>query len=348
MQTLMLEPALFQEIEYIITEDNTIVSTDFGGDVRIWDSNTGECVNILNRRKSRLRRSKQENYTLRASGSFSSDSTYGSSPTDSCDFGLSSQASREHPPEFFVGQSSPAGLSPGTATEDARSKGYDFSRQVWHGMLFVTPYLQMPSSPREADDRESAVHQVMEPSNAGEEPSLMTAAGGDAPGGGSSHTAASSVEFQPIWCMGCYSHWLVVGCQNGRIEPGASTAVSGCQDGLVCVWDLMTGTCAYSLTAHRGAVLSLRTTGLYLLSLGSDSRLRIWDKSQGHLLHTLYQDHLVLWDLNQGEAVQVVMLGPGDSGVAVHQVHCTSDAVVCDYGHSLCVVYFPALSTKFD
>lgn len=63
---------------------------------------------------------------------------------------------------------------------------------------------------------------------------------------------------------------------------------------------------------------------------------------------TAKEDHLVLWDLNQGEAVQVVMLGPGDSGVAVHQVHCTSDAVVCDYGHSLCVVYFPALSTKFD
>nr|XP_050044303.1 sterol regulatory element-binding protein cleavage-activating protein-like isoform X1 [Dermacentor andersoni] len=480
-----------QEIEYMITEDNTIVSSDLGGDVRIWDSNTGECINILNRRRSRLRRPKQENYTLlRASGSFSSDSTYGSSPTDSCDFGLSSQIGRDHPPEFFVGQSSPAGLSPGVAPEDIRSKGYDFSR-------FVTPYLQMPSSPREAEDRELAMHQVKESLGVGEEPSLAMAAGGDVPGIGSNYTAAANVEFQPIWCMGCYSHWLIVGCQNGRIElwhmptgrlcgvytdntdgvtavtvsghriitsrisgilecwhlemhcdrrssdvggvwesgevqaklvwvnsvrahtqpisvvcveggqivtgsldrllkvfrcdtamcvytlhghsggisaihvekPGASTAVSGCQDGLVCVWDLMTGTCAYSLTAHRGAVLSLRTTGLYLLSLGVDSRLRIWDKSQGHLLHTLYQantlcntmallsetivitakeDHLVLWDLNQGEAVQVVMLGPGDSGVAVHQVHCTSDAVVCDYGHSLCVVYFPALSTKFD
>lgn len=154
-----------------------------------------------------------------------------------------------------------------------------------------------------------------------------------------------------------------------HVEPGASAAVSGCQDGVVCVWDLMTGTCAYSLTAHRGAVLALRTTGLYMLSLGSDSRLRIWEKSQGHLLHTLYQantlcnnmallsdnivvtakeDHLILWDVNQGEAVQMVLLGPGDSGIAVHQVHCTADAVVCDYGHSLCVVYFPALSTKFD
>ncbi|KAH7964703.1 hypothetical protein HPB49_000816 [Dermacentor silvarum] len=386
-----------QEIEYMITEDNTIVSSDLGGDVRIWDSNTGECISILNRRRSRLRRPKQENYTLRASGSFSSDSTYGSSPTDSCDFGLGSQVGKEHTPEFFVGQSSPAGLSPGVAPEEIRSKGYDFSRQVmaWHACAahtakFVTPYLQMPSSPREADDREFAMHQIRELPGAGDEPSVVTAAGGDVPGRGSNSTAATNVEFQPIWCMGCYSHWLVIGCQNGRIElwhmptgrlcgvytdntdgvtavtvsghriitsrisgilecwhlemycdrrssdvggvwesgdlqaklvwvnsvrahtqpisvvcveggqivtgsldrllkPGASTAVSGCQDGLVCVWDLMTGTCAYSLTAHRGAVLSLRTTGLYLLSLGVDSRLRIWEKSQGHLLHTLYQ-----------------------------------------------------------
>ncbi|XP_064456623.1 sterol regulatory element-binding protein cleavage-activating protein-like isoform X2 [Ornithodoros turicata] len=151
--------------------------------------------------------------------------------------------------------------------------------------------------------------------------------------------------------------------------PGASTAVSGCQEGVVCVWDLMTGTCAYSLTAHRGAVLALRTTSLYLLSLGSDSRLRIWEKTQGHLLHTLYQanslcrnmellsenivitakeDHLVLWDMNHGEAIQVIMLGPSDSGVSIHQLHRTAEAVLCDYGYELCVVYFPALSTKVD
>ncbi|XP_077514894.1 SREBP cleavage activating protein isoform X3 [Amblyomma americanum] len=479
-----------QEIECIITEENTIVSSDLGGDVRIWDSNTGECINVLNRRRSGSKRPRRDNYTLRESGSFSSDSTYGSSPTDSCDFGLSSQMSREQPPEFIVGQSSPAGLSPAITPEDSRNKGYDFSR-------FVMPCLHTPmTSSREGDDRESAMHQIRESAAISEEPLLVAAAGGDASSSRVSGHAAAGLDFQPIWCLGSYSHWLVVGCQNGRIElwhmptgrlcgiytdntdgvttvtvsghriitsrisgilecwhlemycdrrssdaaawesadvqaklvwvnsvrahtqpisvvcveggqivtgsldrllkvfrcdtamcvytlhghsggisaihvekPGASTAVSGCQDGLVCVWDLMTGTCAYSLTAHRGAVIALRTTRLYLLSLGADSRLRIWEKSQGHLLHTLYQantlcntmallsetivvtakeDHLVLWDLNQGEAVQVVMLGPGDSGVAVHQVHCTSDAVVCDYGHSLCVVYFPALSTKFD
>lgn len=490
-----------QEIECITTVDNTIVSSDLSGDVRIWDSNTGECVNVLNRRRGGLKKPSSENYNLRASGSFSSDSTYGSSPTDSCDFGLSREHSREHGrehgPEFLVGQGSPAGLSPGVTPEDGRHKGYDFSR-------FVPPCLHSSVS-READDRELSMHQIRESAREELHPLAATMAGGGdglAPAGmvtsqAAAAAAGANLEFQPIWCMGSYSHWLVVGCQNGRLElwhmptgrlcgvytdntdgvttvtvsghriitsrvsgilecwhlemycdrrlsdsvgawengdvqaklvwvnsvrahtqpisvvcveggqmvtgsldrllkvfrcdtamcvytlhghsggisaihvekPGASTAVSGCQDGLVCVWDLMTGTCAYSLTAHRGAVLSLRTTRLYLLSLGADSRLRIWDKSQGHLLHTLYQantlcntmallsetivitakeDHLVLWDLNQGEAVQVVMLGPGDSGVAVHQVHCTSDAVVCDYGHSLCVVYFPALSTKFD
>lgn len=465
-----------QEVECIITEDNTIVSSDLNGDIKIWDANTGECVNTLCRRRHCLKEPKQESYSLRASGSFSSDSTYGSSPTESCDYGFGSMHFRDHSADFSMNPSSPATLSPALTPDDFHhGKGYDFSRFLQPSLLSVA---------RESEDRDSSVHQVQ--LECGNEEAGAT---GDA--------KVVRLEFQPVWCMGCYGHWLVVGCQNGRlelwhmltgrlcgvytdntadgvttltvsghriitsringvlecwhlemhcdrrysdrgtgmengevqaklvwvnsvrahtqpisavcveggqivtgsldrllkvfrcdtamcvytlhghsggisaihVEPGASVAVSGCQDGVVCVWDLMTGTCAYSLTAHRGAVLALRTTGLYMLSLGSDSRLRIWEKSQGHLLHTLYQantlcnnmallsdnivvtakeDHLILWDVNQGEAVQMVLLGPGDSGIAVHQVHCTADAVVCDYGHSLCVVYFPALSTKFD
>lgn len=471
-----------QEVECIVTADNTIVSSDLGGNIRVWDSNTGECISTLNRRRVRCSRKepKRENYTLRASGSFSSDSTYGSSPTGSCDLTLGCQQSREYSVEFPAGQSSPSTLSPALTTDDGRHKGYDFSR-------FVQPSLGLATREHEGQDGMTLRVQDL---GVPEESERERLSEGRSAGSG-------SLEFQPIWCMGCYEQWLVVGCQNGRLElwhmltgrlcgvytdntdgvttvtvsghriissrvsgvlecwhlemhcdrrhssgeaawengdvqaklvwvnsvrahtqpisavcveggqivtgsldrllkvfrcdtamcvytlhghsggisaihverPGASTAVSGCQDGVVCVWDLMTGTCAYSLTAHKGAVLSLRTTALYLLTLGSDSKLRIWEKSQGHLLHTLYQantlcinmallsdnivvtakeDHLVLWDTNQGEAIQVVMLGPGDSGVAVHQVFCTSDAVVCDYGHSLCVVYFPALSTKVD
>ncbi|KAG0432246.1 hypothetical protein HPB47_021045, partial [Ixodes persulcatus] len=385
-----------QEVECIITEDNTIVSSDLNGDIKIWDANTGECISTLSRRRHCLKEPKQESYSLRASGSFSSDSTYGSSPTESCDYGFGSMHFRDHSTDFSINPSSPATLSPALTPEDCHhGKGYDFSRFLQPSLLSVA---------RESEDRDSSVHQV-QPECGSEE----VGAAGDA--------KAARLEFQPVWCMGCYGHWLVVGCQNGRlelwhmltgrlcgvytdntaegvttltvsshriitsringvlecwhlemhcdrrhsdrgagmengdvqaklvwvnsvrahtqpisavcveggqivtgsldrllkvfrcdtamcvytlhghsggisaihVEPGASAAVSGCQDGVVCVWDLMTGTCAYSLTAHRGAVLALRTTGLYMLSLGSDSRLRIWEKSQGHLLHTLYQ-----------------------------------------------------------
>ena len=32
---------------------------------------------------------------------------------------------------------------------------------------------------------------------------------------------------------------------------------SGSQDGMLCVWDLSTGACVYSIQAHDGAILSL-------------------------------------------------------------------------------------------
>lgn len=459
-----------QEVECVITDDSVIVSSDLGGNVGIWDANTGECINTLRRRRSSRKDRKEEGCGQRESGSFSSDSTYGSSPTDSCDPGCSCVQIRESVPNFQFGEA------------DTRSSGYDFSKYVvWDPVPLSTEVEEKgagrrrPAEGTAEDDR-------------------------DGRRGAGLRKDGRGLPYRAVWCMGSYGPWLTVGCEDGRLElwhmltghlcgtyaentegvttvtvsghrvivsringmlecwhleitcerrpsetreagagdgngdvqaklvpvnsvrahtqpisvvcmeggqvvtgsldrllkvfrcdtamcvytlhghsggisaihvetTGASTAVSGCQEGVVCVWDLMTGTCAYSLTAHRGAVLALRTTELYLLSLGSDSRLRIWEKSQGHLLHTLYQanslcrnmellsenivvtakeDHLVLWDINHGEAIQVIMLGPGDGGVGIHQLHRTTEAILCDYGYELCMVYFPALSTKVD
>ncbi|KAF8795037.1 Sterol regulatory element-binding protein like [Argiope bruennichi] len=97
-----------------------------------------------------------------------------------------------------------------------------------------------------------------------------------------------------------------------------SSAASGCQDGLICLWDLMTGTCMYSLNGHHGTVMSLLSTDIYMISQGTDNHICIWEKSQGHLLHsisldfnlhsnimlltnnimvTAKEDNLVLWDV---------------------------------------------------
>ncbi|XP_067127513.1 LOW QUALITY PROTEIN: sterol regulatory element-binding protein cleavage-activating protein [Centruroides vittatus] len=146
-----------------------------------------------------------------------------------------------------------------------------------------------------------------------------------------------------------------------------SSAASGCQDGMICVWDLLTGTCVYSLAAHRGAVRTLLTTYMYVISYGLDDCMCIWEKCQGHLLHTIHQpysichnvvlltnnvivtakeDHLVLWDVNHGETLQMISLGSYEQGAFVKRLKLAGRALVCDYGSQLFVIHFPAIREK--
>lgn len=65
------------------------------------------------------------------------------------------------------------------------------------------------------------------------------------------------------------------------------TGGSGSQDGLLCVWDLVTGACMYSIQAHDGAIVSLVCSSSYVISMGTDERLYIWERFQGNLLNTI-------------------------------------------------------------
>ncbi|RWS31217.1 hypothetical protein B4U80_00513 [Leptotrombidium deliense] len=152
-----------------------------------------------------------------------------------------------------------------------------------------------------------------------------------------------------------------------------SSALSGCQVGQVCVWDLMTGTCVFSLEAHQSAaVLSLLATPLYFISSGTDNKLRIWDKYSGHLVHTITQhhslcsdmllltpnilvtakeDHLVLWDISEASAIRIVNLhnlGDNKSYIKNLRISSRSNAVVCEYGKLLCFIHFPGITQKSD
>ena len=148
--------------------------------------------------------------------------------------------------------------------------------------------------------------------------------------------------------------------------------------GQVCVWDLVTGTCVFSLEAHQGArVSSLLATLLYVVSAGTDNKICIWDKYSGHLVHTIYQhhsicrdmlllarnilvtareDHLVLWDVSEGRALRVVLLDGQQKAENRREGHYVrnirlaskSRAVVCDLGKYLCVVHFPGITQKDD
>ena len=69
-------------------------------------------------------------------------------------------------------------------------------------------------------------------------------------------------------------------------EP--SNACSGSQDGMMCTWDLLTGACVYSIQAHDGSLVNLAYSTNYIISMGSDERLCVWERLQGHLINSIY------------------------------------------------------------
>lgn len=74
--------------------------------------------------------------------------------------------------------------------------------------------------------------------------------------------------------------------QDGRYCLSAHT------DGIIQVWDLDTGTCQNTLVGHKKKVIGIASTsnGKRYLSASLDGTLRIWDSLSGNCLHTL-EDH---------------------------------------------------------
>ncbi|XP_015430485.1 PREDICTED: sterol regulatory element-binding protein cleavage-activating protein [Dufourea novaeangliae] len=118
------------------------------------------------------------------------------------------------------------------------------------------------------------------------------------------------------------------------------TSGSGSQDGLLCVWDLLTGTCMYSIQAHDGAVAAITCSrSAYSLQLVMLTH---------HLLITSNQGSLIVWDVRTGEPVREVRLGHKDSCIFVKQMLALRDSVVCDFGRQLRIIRFPLVSDKLD
>lgn len=47
------------------------------------------------------------------------------------------------------------------------------------------------------------------------------------------------------------------------------------------------GACMYSIQAHDGMITALTYSASYVISLGQDEKLCVWDRFQGHLLNTI-------------------------------------------------------------
>lgn len=124
----------------------------------------------------------------------------------------------------------------------------------------------------------------------------------------------------------------------------------------------------YSLQAHNGSVTALTYSASYVISLGSDERLCVWERFQGHLLNTIsvsgafsnqvvmLTSHLVItarsgalvvFDVRSGENVRTISLGRCPL-VFVKQMIVLRDAILCDYGNQLRIVRFPLIARKYD
>ncbi|XP_018574713.1 sterol regulatory element-binding protein cleavage-activating protein [Anoplophora glabripennis] len=200
---------------------------------------------------------------------------------------------------------------------------------------------------------------------------------------------------QPVTCLDCEGGRVLTGSQDHtlkvfRLEDGSplytlhghcgpitclfmdrvspATSGSGSQDGMLCVWDLQTGACMYNIQAHNGSITSLTYSASYVISLGTDERLCVWERFQGHLLNTIYVSQvfsihvlmlaqhlvvtarsggLVIWDVRTGECVRTITLGRSPF-IFIKQLILLRDAVLCDYGKQLRIIRFPLITHKFD
>uniref|UniRef100_A0A182P5P6 Sterol regulatory element-binding protein cleavage-activating protein n=1 Tax=Anopheles epiroticus TaxID=199890 RepID=A0A182P5P6_9DIPT len=141
-------------------------------------------------------------------------------------------------------------------------------------------------------------------------------------------------------------------------------AGSSSQDGLLCVWDLTTGACMYKIQAHDDSIVALVGSPSYVISLGLDERIRVWDRFQGHPLNTITVSHaysalvmltpsllvtgkpgaLVVWDARSGEVVREVKLDCSNMQLCPKNMLPACGSVICDYGNQMRIVRFPLVA----
>lgn len=144
----------------------------------------------------------------------------------------------------------------------------------------------------------------------------------------------------------------------------AGMGASGCQDGFLCVWDLIRGACVYKIEAHDDSVVALACSPSYVISLGLDERIRVWDRFQGQPLTMMTVTHvysslvmltpsllvtgkpgsLVVWDVRTGEIVREVKLDCSNSQLSPKIMLPACGSVICDYGNQMRIVRFPLVA----
>ena len=84
-----------------------------------------------------------------------------------------------------------------------------------------------------------------------------------------------------------HSSPITVVCMDKQTPAGA---VSGSTDGTVWLWDLLSGKSVHKMKKHKGAILSAQCSMHYIVSSAEDGKMCTWSRRTGSLLHVNYLD----------------------------------------------------------
>jgi hypothetical protein len=188
-----------QELIHLASNSDTpfVVSSCMEGDIRVWDVLSGEChiyvkrsSSDVNENKSSLNKVFQPKH--KPSGSFSSDSTYGSSPGNALtDFGPESPDAQT--------SSKPNQWQQTSNNSNNNLNGYNFSP-------FYNQCFSQSSQSSQNVIKDLILNAVI---NSEEVPTNDL---------NSNLKIESTLSFEPIWCCDVFGKLVILGCRNGRIE----------------------------------------------------------------------------------------------------------------------------------
>nr|KAG5700923.1 hypothetical protein BaRGS_034208 [Batillaria attramentaria] len=323
-----------QEVECVAVDGQFIVSCCYGGQLRMWDSNTGECISVMQRHRRRK-------------------PCLGRNIEDS-DADLYA--------EYHGGKMTPESTSSSEGSLIERTRA--FERRIERNRQAMERYSEFTPDLTSTINTDFA---SMEPQ------SDSVGSQGDNPFAGDDSELDPA---SPVWCLTVKDGLIVAGCGNGRIEVFRledciclyTTFYGHEGDGSVRMWDLVTGTCTHKFQWHEGAVAQLATSLQFVVSVGQDDLVCVWERTRSQLLHKLsmellggsiilmahnlgvlgVQGKLELWDLSRGELVRQVSLQDGDQAFVTHMLTLGSNSLVCASGSDLRVIAFPTTLEKAE
>uniref|UniRef100_UPI00358EEEE0 sterol regulatory element-binding protein cleavage-activating protein isoform X3 n=1 Tax=Myxine glutinosa TaxID=7769 RepID=UPI00358EEEE0 len=148
------------------------------------------------------------------------------------------------------------------------------------------------------------------------------------------------------------------------------TLASGGRDGIIFLWDALTGSKVNHMRGHHSSILSITCTPNYVVSAGTDYKTCIWDRQTALLLYSIPQEPgcspsfgvvsdsllvtcglgcLNLWEMSYGRLVQTVYLSRAEEYELVHQILVVGNSTIaCHMGKNINLVCLPSVLDKID